>query len=63
MTAVAILAALELFSASAAPWLTTDAAVPALALLAGAGGAWLQAVHPSAAAHGHDPALVAFLVA
>lgn len=61
---MAILAALELFSASVRPWLAADAVVPALALLAGAGGAWLQAVHPpAAAAHGHDPALVAFLVA
>ena len=33
-----------------------------LAVLAGLGGAWLQAAHPPANAHEHDPALVALLV-
>ena len=64
MTAVPLALALELFGApaAAAPWLSADVLVPVLAVLAGGGGAWLQAVHPPATAHEHDAALVALLV-
>ena len=40
---------------------SAETAVPAIAVLAGIAGAWLQAVHPPATAHVHDPALVALL--
>jgi hypothetical protein len=52
----------ELLRALPDPWLAAEAAVPALAVLAGVAGAWLQAVHPLATAHEHDPVLVALLV-
>jgi hypothetical protein len=57
--AAAVLAPL---AASAAAWPAPEAVVPVLALLAGAAGAWLQAVHPPATAHEYDPAIVALLV-
>jgi hypothetical protein len=41
---------------------SAEVAVPAIAVLAGIAGAWLQAAHPPAAAHVHDPALVALLI-
>lgn len=52
---------LELLRSHAAPWPAAEVLVPALAVLAGAAGAWLQAVYPPATAHEHDPALVALL--
>lgn len=55
-------ALIELLQAPAAPWSTAEVVVPVLAVLAGVAGAWLQAVHPPATAHEHDPALVALLV-
>ena len=63
MTAVPVSLALAvLLQASAAPWAAAEVLVPVLAVVAGLGGAWLQAVHPPAAGYGHDPALVALLV-
>ena len=60
MASAAVLAWL---AAAAAPcWSMAEAAVPVIAVLAGLVGTWLQAVHPPATAHEHDPALVALLV-
>jgi hypothetical protein len=42
--------------------LTAEALMPVLARLAGVASASMQAVHPPATAHEHDPALVALLV-
>lgn len=54
---------LDPFGALAAPWPSAEAAVPALAVLAGLLGAWLNSVHPPPAlAHGHDPAPAALFV-
>jgi hypothetical protein len=53
--------ALELLQTHAACAMA-EALVPLLAVLAGFGGTWLQAAHPPANAHEHDPALVALLV-
>ena len=54
--------ALEALVASTAAWLEPELVVPALAVLVGLVGAWLQAVHPPATAHEHDLALVALMV-
>lgn len=60
--AVAAAAVLASLAVPVAAWCTAEALVPVLGVLAGCGGAWLQAVHPPATAHGHDPVLVALLV-
>ena len=59
LATVTVLAPLAVF---AAPWPAAEVLVPLLAVFAGVGGTWLQAVHPPAAAYGDDPALVALLV-
>lgn len=62
MTAVAIAALLASLAAPFAAWCSAEVAVPVSGVLAGLGGAWLQAAHPPATDHEHDPALLALLV-
>ena len=62
MTAVAIAALLASLAAPLAAWCSAEVAVPVSGVLAGLGGAWLQAVHPPATVREHDPALFALLV-
>jgi len=60
---VALATALGSLAASVALWPTAEITVPAIAVLAGMAGAWLQAAHPPApAGHEHDSALVALLI-
>ena len=62
VTVVALAIALGSLAASVALCPSVETAVPALAVLAGLGGGWLQAAHPPYPDHGHDTALVALLV-